>query len=286
MSTTTDQQTKPHISATQQTMASRCLEQYRRRYILGEIIPPGIALLQGGAFHVGAETNFRQKIDSHEDLPASEIVEAAVAAFDAKVAGSYALSDDEASRGAKVVLGEAKDQLAGLAGCHAKEQAPDYQPVAVEHTTRIVFPNATHDMLAVTDLRDDQGRVVDFKTAARKPPQKDADESIQLTIYAAAYRIDTGEDAAEVRLDAVTKTKKPARHILTSTRSEADYRALLSRTNAMLATIAAFRKEGVEPWPAAPVGAWWCGTKFCGFARSCPHFNSERREAARKEKHA
>jgi len=273
---------KPHISATQYTMAAKCWEQYRRRYIFGERIPPGIALLQGSGFHIGAETNMRQKIDSHVDLPASEIVEAAVAGFDQRAAEGYALTDDEACRGEKIVLGQAKDQLVGLAKCHAAEQAPDYQPVAVEHTTRILFPNATHDMLAVTDLRDDAGRVTDFKTAGRKPPQKDADESVQLTIYAAAYQIETGQSPSEVRLDVVTKTKTPARHVLRSARGRGDYTALLSRINAMLATIAAFEKEGLEPWPAAPVGQWWCSPKFCGYWRTCPHVNSERQAAAER----
>ncbi|MHC4181058.1 MAG: RecB family exonuclease [Planctomycetota bacterium] len=267
-------QTKPHISPTQVTMFARCQEQYRRRYVCQETIPPGVALIVGGAFHVGAETNFRQKLDSHADLPASQIVEAAVAAFDEKAAGEVALTEDEASRGVRIILGEAKDQLAGLAGCHAKDQAPDYQPTAVECKTRIVFPNATHDLLGVTDLRDDQGRVTDFKTAGRKPPQSDADTSVQLTTYAAAYRIDKGEDPAEVRLDAVTKTKTPKRHIISSRRSEADYRALLSQVNAMLATIDVFSTAGIDPWPAAMAGSWWCSRKFCGYWHTCPHVNS------------
>jgi hypothetical protein len=263
-------------------MIARCPEQYRRRYVCGETIPPGIALLQGSAFHVGAETNMRQKIESHEDLPAPEIVEAAAAGFEERLAGGYILSDEEAARGTKLVLGEAKDQLVGLMWCHAAEQAPDYQPVAVERTTRILFPHATHDMLVITDLRDDQDRVIDFKTAGRKPPQSDADTSVQLTIEAAAFQIECGKSPSEVRLDAVTKTKVPRRHVLPSHRDRADYAALLSRINAMLATIAAFTEKGVEPWPAAPVGAWWCCDKFCGYWRTCPHVNSERRAAAER----
>lgn len=278
MATATE--TKPHVSPTQVTMFERCQEQWRRRYVLSEIVPPGIALIVGGAFHVGAETNFRQKIETHQDLPASEIIEAAVAAFDGKAAGEVLLTPDEAATGSKIVLGAAKDQLAGLAKCHAQEQAPDYQPTAVERKTRIIFPNATHDMLAVTDLRDDQCRVTDFKTAARKPPQGDVDTSIQLTVYAAAYHVDNGEDPSEVRLDAVTKTKTPKRHVLKSRRDRGDYRALVSRVGTMLATIAAFTEAGVEPWPAAPIGHWCCSAKFCGYFNSCPHVNSERREAA------
>lgn len=274
------QNAKPHVSATQLEMVWRCPEQYRRRYVCQEVIPPGIALLEGSAYHAGAETNFRQKIDTHADLPAKDIVETSVAAFDAKVAGGYILSDEEAGRGDRIILGEAKDEVVKLAKAHAELQAPDYQPVAVEHATRIIFPTATHDLLGITDLRDDHGKVVDLKTAARKKPQSDADTSTQLTIYAAAYQIDTGRAPSEVRLDIVTKTKTAARQVLTSDRTAADYKTLIARVNATLQTIAALTEKGVEPWGPASPGSWACSPKFCGYFRTCPHVNSERIAAA------
>lgn len=265
---------KPHLSATQLEMFWRCPEQYRRRYIEGEVILPGIAIVVGKAVHAGAEVNFRQKIESHSDLPSSEIVEAAAARFDAEKSGGLALTGDEITRGFDVVLGEAKDKAVQLAAVHAEQQAPDYQPTAVEHKTRIVFPDATHDLLAVTDLRDDQRRVVDLKTAARKMPRASADTSTQLTIYAAAHQLDTGEPASEVRLDVLTKTRTPTRQVITSTRDEADFRALVHRVNVTLAAIHA----GSFP-PASP-GAWICSPKWCGYWFSCPFVNSERIAAA------
>jgi len=261
---------KPHISATQLDMYWRCPESYRRRYVEGEVIPPAIALLQGRAFHKGAEFNFRQKIDTHEDLPAGEIVDAAAAAFEADLAGGYELNEEEAFHGAKKVLGQAKDQVVGLAFAHGVMQAPDYQPVAVEHRSTILFPSATHDLVAITDLRDDKRRVVDFKTAARKMPADAADKSTQLSIYAAAYQVETGSPPREVRLDVVTKTKDPARQVLRSHRSEAAFQVLINRVNATLAAI----NKGSFP-PASP-DAWCCSLKWCGYARTCPYFNSER----------
>jgi len=261
---------KPHISATQLGMYWRCPESYRRRYVEGEVIAPAIALLQGRAFHKGAEFNFRQKMDSHKDLPASDIVDAAAAAFDTEAAGGFDLTKDEAFDGAEKALGQAKDLVVKLARCHAWEQAPDYQPVAVEHRSRILFPSATHDLVAITDLRDDKGRVVDFKTAARKLPTHAADKSTQLSIYAAAFQIETGRPPREVRLDVVTKTKTPARQVLRSHRSEAAFRVLINRVNATLDAI----NKGSFP-PASP-DDWCCSLKWCGYARTCPYFNSER----------
>jgi len=261
---------KPHISASQLGMYARCPEQYRRRYMEGERRPPGIALLVGSGFHVGAEMNFTQKIETHEDLPASEIVDAAVAGFELRLAGDgLLLSGDEAGRGQEAVVGEAKDQTAQLAYAHAKLQAPDYQPVVVEHKTRIVFPNATHDLLAITDLRDDQSRVVDLKTAARKQPAGTADKSMQLTVYAGAFQVDTGAPPTGLRLDTITKTKTPARQIQETTRTAADFQALVNRVNAVLAAIAA----GNFP-PCDPSG-WNCSPKWCGYWADCPYTNSE-----------
>jgi hypothetical protein len=268
---------KPHISHSQLDMYWRCPEQYRRRYMEKEVIPPGIAMLQGTGIHRAAEANFKQKIESREDLPATDIIELAAVAFDTEKSGGYMLTDEEASAGAAKILGAAKDQLIQLASVHAAEQAPDYQPVVVEHVTRIVFPNATHDLVAVTDLRDDKGRVTDLKTAARKKPQSDADSSMQLTIYAAAYRLELGEMPAEVRLDSLIKTKTPGRQVLRSTRTTADFQAMINRVNVTLDAI----NKGSFP-PASP-GSWNCSPRWCGFWATCPYVNSERRAAAESE---
>jgi hypothetical protein len=265
---------KPHLSATQLDMYARCPEQYRRRYIEGEIIPPGIALIVGGSLHKGAEVNFRQKIETHQDLPAEDIIEIAAEEFSTRTAGEYALTDDEHARGIGVVIGEAKDMTASLARVHALQQAPDYQPVSVEHTTRIVLPKASRDLLAITDLRDDQGRVTDLKTASRRLAPSAVDTSLQLTIYAAAFQVDNGQPPSEVRLDVLTKTKTPARQLLRGRRDERDLQALANRINETLRAIEA----GI--FPPCPTDAWVCAPKWCGYWATCPYVNSERRAAA------
>lgn len=261
---------KPHISHSQLSMYWRCPEQYRRRYLEGQTLPPGIALMTGTAIHRAAETNFEQKVESHEDLPVNQIVDAAAYSFDMATKGGYALSEDETSIGREKVLGAAFDVVACLAQVHATQQAPDYQPLEVEKLTRIVFPHATHDLLAVTDLRDDQHRVTDIKTAARRKPQTEVDGSVQLTIYAAAYSIDHGRQPNQVRLDSLIKTKKPGRQVLISTRDHRDYQVLVHRINVTLSAIEA----GLFP-PCVP-DSWQCSDRWCGFWRTCPYVNSER----------
>jgi CRISPR/Cas system-associated exonuclease Cas4 (RecB family) len=261
---------KPHLSKSQIDLYHKCPEAYRRRYIEGEKRPPGIALLVGTGVHVGAETNFRQKIETHQDLSADDIIDASVAGFEQRCSvEGYELTNDEAGRGAKLVLGIAKDIVVDLAGLYADEMAPDYQPTEVEKSTVIELPNCSHDLVSITDLRDDRDRVVDFKTAARKPSESEAATSIQLTINAAAFAVDTGRAASEVRLDVLTKTKTPARHVLKSERDADDFQMLAHRIDAMAQAINA----GV--FPPAPLGSWQCSARHCGFWSTC-HYSSKR----------
>jgi hypothetical protein len=247
----------------------RCPEQYRRRYIEGERIPPGIAMMTGTAVHKGIEHNFRRKIETHEDLPGARIAEAAVAGFEQATKDGYTLTKEEDKIGRARVLGTAIEQTVALAHLHAEEQAPDYQPVEVEQATRMIFPTAAADLLAITDLRDDQGRVTDFKTSAKSKPGAEVDYSMQLTIYAAAYWVDRGIPPVEVRLDTLVKTKKPKRQLLRSTRGKADIEVLIGRINI---TLKAMQSGN---FPPCPPDAWQCSDRWCGYFRTCPYVNSE-----------
>jgi putative RecB family exonuclease len=269
--------TKPHLSSTQLDTFCRCPEQWRRRYIEGDVIPPGIASAKGKGFHTGAETNMRQKIETYEDLPVSDIVELSVAAFEAQAHGGIAFTDDEHTRGPSIVIGEAKDSLRVLATVHAQQQAPDYQPILVEQTVRIELPNAPRDLLGIIDLADNLDRVTDFKTAGRKKNQADADDSVQLTTYAAAFHAHTGRQPSEVRLDSVIQTKtKTDRQVITSQRGGADFSALAHRINAVTRAI-----DAGNFTPTAP-GSWWCSARWCGYWSTCKYVNSERKSLAER----
>lgn len=261
---------KPYLSNTQIELACKCPEAYRRRYIERDVIPPGIALMRGIGFHTGAKVNLRQKMKTHVDLPANEVVDAAVAEFEASIAGGYMLTAEEASRGSTVVVGEAKDSLAKLSTCHAEKQAPEYQPILVEERIELSLPGP-RNLLGVLDLADERGVVTDFKTAKRSRNQNDAHDSVQLSIYAAAYEAKYGKPPAEVRLDVLVDLKKETkRQVLQSTRSKDDLVALANRVN----TVAKLVEAGI--YAPATSGAWWCSDKWCGYYRTCPYINPTR----------
>lgn len=259
---------KPHLSASQLETFWRCGEQYRRRYIERERIPPGIVLLVGSGVHIGAETNFKQKIDSHVDLPIDDIIDAAVNGFETRIRkDSFELTTEESSIGARKVIAQAKDQVAAMAEILAIEVVADYQPTEVEVTTLIEMPECSHDLVTVTDVRDDRSRVVDFKTSGRKKNLQEVHASIQLTAYAAAYRADHGTDPAAVMLDTLLKNKRVDRQVLTSQRDVTDYVVLAERIDATLQAINA----GIYT-PTSPLN-WQCSERWCGYARTCPFFS-------------
>jgi translation elongation factor EF-G len=263
------EQRKPHLSPTQLDMLSKCGEQYRRRYVEGERQPPGMAMLRGTGVHKGIELNFRQKIDSRVDLPAKDVIDAAVSGFESQLKGGYEMNEDEVSRGAAVVIGETKDTVARLAELAADEMCPEYQPVLVEQVVRIELAGS-HDLLGVIDLADERGRVIDTKTAAKSKSQNDADGSMQLTAYSAMHKLATGALPTELRMEVLVDTKKPKRQTLVTTRGPDDLAALAARIDAATRVIQA----GLFV-PATP-GAWWCSGKWCGFYSTCRFVNSGR----------
>lgn len=264
---------RPHLSASQLDMFARCPEQWRRRYVEREIIPPRLAMLKGGAVHAGAEANMRQKIETRTDLPKAEIIDAAVDSYDMKIkADGYLLKDGETKKD----VDGTRDLVAAMAEAHAEKQAPDYQPKEVEKKFRIELPALSHDVVGVIDLVTENGDVVDFKTTGKLMNKADAAESVQLSLYAAAQE---GADEVAVRLDVLVEpsTRLPVRRqVIEATRNKSDLPIVARRVAVVSRTIDA----GL--FPPAAVGSWWCSESWCGYWNSCPYVNAERIAAARE----
>jgi len=264
---------RPHVSPSALDTYLRCPEQYRRAYILKEKIPPGIALLKGSAVDAAASVNYEQKIESHEDLPEAQLLEAAATGFEEAAAGGVFFAPDEASAVDKT-LATAKDLAIGMTRAFRREIAPKVQPKLVQPWFRIEIPKASHDLLGRIDVADAEGWVRDTKTSGKRKYQDEIDRSDQMTFYALGHRQLTGERPAGVAMDVLIGTKVPSAQILTSTRDEKDVRVLLNRVNAMLAGV----KAG--SFPPCAVGSWCCSPKYCGYAKDCPYYNYARSCAA------
>lgn len=261
---------RPHLSHTQLDVFARCQERYRRQYLEREKPPRGVYAARGVALHRAAQTNWEQKIASFEDLPMADVLDAAAASYDDEIARGVELSRDQARMGRGVVIGRERDQAVALARTYRQKIAGDYQPTLVEEHVSIEL-SGTHDLWAVIDCATLDGEVVDLKTTTRRLTQADADHSMQLTIYAAAYEVVFGAAPKAVRLEVMQCWgESPSRRRLSSVRTLDDYRVLDARVSVMLATLEA------GYFAPAPIGAWWCNESRCPFWSTCKFINARK----------
>lgn len=245
---------------------SRCGEQYRRRYLEREIIPPGIAALVGKATDQAVSTNLQHKVDTAELLPVEAVGDVARDGIANEWAsGGVKLEPDEVARGEQAVKGEATDKAVRLAVLHATDKAPSLSPTHVQRRWTLELKNYPLDLVGVLDVQEAGRSVRDTKTAGKTPSQNIAHQSDQLTAYALAVKVIDGEPPDLVALDYLIDNKTPVVKTFESTRDNDDFRALLHRVEV---SIAALEKGVFVP---ARQTDWWCSPKFCGYHSTCKY---------------
>lgn len=252
---------RPQLHAT--SLNIQCGEAFRRRYLEGEIIPPGVAALVGSATDRAVTKNLQHKITTHGDLlPVEDVAETA---RDSVVAGwqsGVKLDADEAALGPAVVKGHAADKAVRLAVLHAQQKAPVIQPTHVQRRWTLELRGFPVDLAGTLDIQE-VGSVRDTKTSAKAPSEFAAQTSMQLTAYHLAVGVIDGTPPASVSLDYLVDTKQPKVITLTAVRDRGDYQALLNRVE-MIA-------KAIETGTFLPVSPdhWMCTPKWCGYFDSC-----------------
>lgn len=249
----------------------KCGEMFRRRYLEGEIIPPGLAAHVGTGVHKAAEVNHRAKIVTGQDEPLDVLQDAARDGYISavKTNGAYVAPEDLPS--AKIMASAALDETVALARVYHDDVAPAIQPLLVEKWVEIYVPELVPSLSGTVDLIDADNRLIDTKSSARPWPAARADQSHQATIYHKLVEVETGQAPTEIRFDVLVKGAKPRYQPLVTARTEGDWRVLISRLQIMMWMIAA----GI--FPPAPAGAWVCGPKYCGYFYTCPHIPAHKK---------
>lgn len=259
---------KDYLSYSQISMYLRCGEQYRRRYVENQIIPPTIAMLKGRSVHKGAEYNYRQKIQSHEDLRVNDIVEVSVNDYELNTKDTELfLSDEEKTIGKKKVVAQAKDSVVNTSILYAEKLAPQVQPVLVEEKIEFVSPGGIR-IMSIIDCADVHENVRDMKVTGKSKTQDDADKSIQFTLYANAYFEKTGKLPKALVFDALVEKKEPEYKPVVTTRT-ADS---LMTAHRIIESVAQGINAGV--YLPAQEGSWVCSPKFCGYYNTCKFIKS------------
>lgn len=245
-----------------------------RRHLGGETIPPGIAALRGSGFHGAAETNHKQKRESGKDLPRKELVDLAIATFDElRSRDGFRLTAEEMKIGKRPMIARTKNTIQALTELYSDRVAPSIEPDLVEAKITVKVAE-TVTLSGTLDLSTTDGRVKDFKTTVRAKSQADVDGSVQLSVYGLLYRGLKGKYATGFDIEQLVDSKVPKYVPVRTVRTMADYRVLINRVNNYLTAL----KAGV--FAPAPVGAWNCSPKWCGFWSTCPYVNNERAAAA------
>ena len=282
---------KPYLSISQLSMLSKCGEQYRRRYIEGEILPPAVAMLVGRGVDTSVDSNLTSKVRTRELLPLEEVKDIARDNITIQwETSSIKFNEAEIELGIPKVKGEATDKAVRLASLHARERAPHIDPKEeknIQRRWRIELEGFPRDLVGIIDIVEPPSdnlpvsldlsnskivrpphSVIDTKTAAKTPPKAIAHQSQQLTAYALAIRVEEGEIPV-VTLDYLIDTKTPKSAVFHSTRGQDDFNALLRRVENAIEAL----DKGVFI-PAQPTD-WWCDKKWCGYYESCPYVNAE-----------
>ena len=181
------------LSPTQVKTFLACPAKWMFHYLLGLKEPKTGSLALGTAFHSAIAANFRQKIETRQDLPFAEVLEVFGKSWeDGASAASYEQDENPQKLAATGVA---------LVERYMKEAAPSIQPRAVELPVSGRIGGVP--VSGFVDLLDIEGRIIDCKTAARRPSAVSHDYGLQLT----SYTMLTPGASGQCRLDALTKTK-------------------------------------------------------------------------------
>lgn len=234
----------------------RCGEQFRRRYIEGEITPPGIAARTGSGTHKAAEINHIQKLESGFDLPLDVIQDAARDEYVRLVRDRGVFIPRQDVPAKNKLLAEGLDRTVRLAKLYAEKVAPEVKPKAVEVTLYHEVPGLDIPLRGQLDLLDENNIYRDLKTSGKAGSQSTADNSLQLTFYWGLARANDFP-VDRLALDFLVDTGEKSYHRQFSTyRMPGDFDALIQRIKMILQSIKAGLFQPCDPT------SWACNERW------------------------
>lgn len=250
-------------------MFLRCAAQFERRYILGEVIPPGIAARRGSATHEAIRVNHLQKVHSGEDLPVNALQDAARDEY-VKLVREEGVFIPKEDVGQKTeLLNEGLNAAISLTGLYHQEVAPAIKPALVEERIEIDAGLPLIISCGIDCYTADKW-LPDFKTADKSKNQADADNSLQLTFYAGAVADRIGEWPEKISLEVLVNNIKPKHQSLITKRGPQDWAQLMLRLQLIITQI----YSGLFP-PCDP-SSWACDEKWCGYALTCKYYRKRK----------
>jgi hypothetical protein len=250
-------------------MFLRCPAQFERRYINGEIIPPGIAARRGSATHKASEINHKQKIKSKVDMPVDALQDAARDEYVRLVKDEGVFIPKEQVSEKDKLLAAGLDASTRLTKLYCEALAPKIQPILAEE--KLEFDAGfSIPLVGTIDILTVDNWMPDMKTADKSKSAGEADNSLQLSFYAGLVAHHTGNWPKKISLEILVNNKEPKLQSLETTRGPEHWQSLLSRIDLMIQQI----RAGLFP-PCDP-GAWICSPAWCGYYWTCKYSMKKR----------
>lgn len=253
-----------HISFSQLNMLLRCGEQYRRRYILKQIIPPSGSLMRGRCCHKAEEKNFQHKITQGEFLDAGAVREAFAHEWEENE-GNIGWQEDELDGNSpKKASGMVKDSGIRLIEVFHREQLINCNPVEIEKEFEVEFEGGYAPMVGRIDRIDEGGIIAEMKFVSKSPVAGDIISDVQMTAYNVGYISALRQEPKKLIKQFAVNLREPKTVIQECPpRSQEQISRFLRRLEYAMTAI----EKGVF-LPAAN-GSWVCNPRFCGFYNSC-----------------
>lgn len=229
---------------------SDCSAKWFYRRVLGLPEARTAALTIGSAVHDAISANFRQKIETHEDLPIEGVRLVARDSLERQFDAGDVVFDKEET---PYSVAETVDALVSV---YMSDAAPLIEPAAVDLPVEGSIGGVS--VRGYVDLLDVDGRIIDLKTAGKKPSGILPSHRLQVTTYSMI----TPGASGSGRLDTLTKTKTVRHYAETFEVTPAD-RKLTERLYSI--TLDQMKTGLVAPNRASRI----CGRKYCSFADRC-----------------
>ncbi len=251
-----------HISYSSLSMALKCGEQLRRRYFLGQIIPPAVAMGMGRGIHKASEINLKQKVVTKKDIPKTDMIDAARDAFiDCFKNGVYLAPEEVGQK--EALLNEAFNKTRLLTELYADTTAFMIEPLTVEDRFLIDIPGVDLPLMGFIDCVEHGALITDLKATSKSWPKNKIEVDMQPVFYTIAYKHLYSEQPSFRFMVHVALKRAPKLQQLTWQVTEPQEVALYARIRAVVDML----NKGVF-LPANPAD-WWCSPKWCGYYQTC-----------------
>lgn len=259
---------RSYVSVSQMNQYLKCGAAYEFRYIYELEIARNSYMVQGSAIHRAAEGLHISMMDTAEIPPVEMVLDMYADAHKELFTSDVVIEEEDKDLGTildtgiKMTRTYWQGATGQLTDPDTKQPIRQVYPIAVErkiYTPLKPLERDPYPFLAIIDL-EEPGGVADVKTKRKKGSQAEADNSLQLSLYAAA----TGKP--DVRLDQLIKPTKtlPPRYVRTGgvRTAEEIQHAIEIGADVVDGIVAGY-------FPRSTPDAWWCTEKWCGYWDKC-----------------